>query len=246
VLIGARGVARAMLTEMNGPELGMIKSDFDAELIYSHLIDFYNEALYGGWVYHKRPLRRKHADGSRTWPPFQVTKVVPSAVYQSASSGSSRVVSDISAERHLITTFHFPAKPRRDLVLPGPAPGPGLGPGPAPAQRRSLQVSVDRHEINAGASTSRGHHQPSPAHHQPSTTSEAASSSSRHNKRKCTTPTNTVQSKTQRILRRSTRNDSVTSKDKDEVIDVKSDSEEEEQDEVRKNNHSNKLIDEIS
>jgi hypothetical protein len=226
-----------MLTEMNGPELGMIKSDGDAEWIYSHLIDYYKEALYGGWVYHKRPLRRKNADGTRTWAPIQCTKLVPSAVFHSPSSGLSKV-SDISAERHLITTFHLPARhiPKRVLVLPTAPDVP----------RRSLQVSVDRRGIDAGASTSRGHHQPSPAHHQPSTTSAAASSSSRHNKRKCTTPPNPIQSKTPRRLRRSTRKDSVASKDKDEVIDVKSDSEEEEQDEVRKNNHSNKLIDEIS
>jgi hypothetical protein len=53
VFIGARGVARAMLTEMNGPELHRIRSDIDAEYIYSHLIDYYKESLYGGWIYHK-------------------------------------------------------------------------------------------------------------------------------------------------------------------------------------------------
>jgi hypothetical protein len=62
VFIGARGVARAMLTEMNGPELHRIRSDIDAEYIYSHLIDYYKKSLYGGWIYHKQGLRKKNAD----------------------------------------------------------------------------------------------------------------------------------------------------------------------------------------
>jgi hypothetical protein len=244
VFIGARGVARAMLTEMNGPELERIRSDHDAEYIYTHLIDYYKESLYGGWIYHKRGLRKKNADGTKTWPPIQCTKLVPSALYHSPLSGSSKV-SPISAERHLITTFHlrirhFPKIPTLPTVPTVP--------------RRTLQVSVDRRGIDTGASTSRGPHQPSTT---PASASASASSSknavtaSRHNKRKCTTPpndphTNPIQSKTQRLNLRCSCRKQGSSSDKDKVIDVKSDSEEQEQDEVRKNNHSNKLIDQIS
>jgi hypothetical protein len=228
-----------MLTEMNGPELEMIRSDRDAEYIYSHLIDYYKESLYGGWIYHKRPLRRKNADGTKTWAPIQCTKLVPSAVYHSPSSGSSKV-SAISVERHLITTFHLPVRHFPKLPTVPTVP------------RRTLQVSVDRRGIDTGASTSRGPHQPSTT---PASASASSSknevTASRQHKRKCTTPpndphTNPIQSKTQRLnVRRSCRKQG-SSIDKDEVIDVKSDSEEQEQDEVRKNNHSNKLIDQIS
>jgi hypothetical protein len=165
-----------MLTEMNGPELLRIRSDSDAEYIYTHIIDYYNESLYGGWIYHKRGLRKKNAYGTKTWPPLQWTKLVPSAVFHSPSSCSSNV-SPISAERHLITMFHLHIKKFPELPT------------------RELTISVDRRAIDR-ASTSRGRHQPSTT---PASASASASSSvsaqnavtaSRQNKRKCTTPPN--------------------------------------------------------
>jgi hypothetical protein len=185
-----------MLTMMNGPELLRIRTDKQAKYIYTHLVDYYNESLYGGWIYYKRGQRKKNADGTKKWPPLEWTKVVPSAVFDSPSSrlfhDDTSNLSPISAHRHIVTKFHLPIKKFPELPKD---------------PKRDLTTSVDRRAIDR-ASKSRGRHQPSTtpasALAWSSASAQKAVTASRQNKRKCTPPPNDPHTAVQRHkLRRS-------------------------------------------